>query len=221
MQGRCVDKCSFRPELSKCPVDTRPNVTVSSTLPKISKRKRTAVSLQPVGQPAGTREAPEHPFSCDTCGEKYAQRQGVLRHHRNAHNNPHSCLYCDFKWSRPDQYRTHLERYHPDVDRDHVLGKPAGSRRRSMIIGRDLPHRFSPPVIEPNQRFQAGPWQCPMAPSLPVTANVTHVPSPAVLSVACDSLPEYAEPTITTREHEDAHSSEFLRRQFRLAHPFW
>ena len=203
------------------PVDTRPNVSVSSTLTKISKRKRTTVSLQPVGQPSGTREAPEHLYSCDTCGEKYTQRQGVLRHRRKAHNNPHSCLYCDFKWNRPDQYRTHLERCHPDVDRDYILGKPAGSRRRSRIIGRDLPHHSSPPVIEPDRQFQAEPWQCPMAPSLPVAAKVTHVSSPAISSVACDSLPEYAEPAITTREHEDAYSSEFLRRHSRLAHLFW
>ena len=188
---------------------------------KISKKKSTTVSLQPVGQPAGMREVPEHPYSCDTCGEKYSQRQGVLRHRREAHNNPHSCLYCDFKWSRPSQYRTHLKRCHPDVNHDYVLGKPAGSRRTSMIIGRDLPHHFFHPVIKLDRRSQAEPWQCPMAPSLPAVTKVTHLPSPAaILPVAYDSLPEYAEPAITPREREDAHSSEFLYRQFRLAHPF-
>ena len=160
----------------------------------------------------------EAPYTCDTCGETYSQRQGVLRHRRKAHKNPHSCLYCDFKWSRPDQYRTHLERSHPDVDRDYILGKPAGSRRRSMIIGRDLPYHFSTPVIKLGRRSQAEPWKCPMAPSLPAVANVTHLPSPAaissVASVACNPLPEYAELAITSSEHVDAHSSEFLRRNF-------
>lgn len=135
-------------------IDTIPIFTVSSNFTKVPMEKHADVSLQPTGRPRGT---PERQYSCDICGEKYAQRQGVFRHHRKAHNNPHSCLYCEFKWSRPDQYRTHLEKWHPDVDRDHILGKRAGSRRKSTIIGRDLLHPFPPQAIEPDKRSQAKP----------------------------------------------------------------
>ena len=152
------------------------------------------------------REAPERPYSCDDCGKRYSQRQGVSRHRQKAHNNPHSCcvLPCKFKWYRPDLYRAHLEKRHSDVNPDEVLGKRAGSRRRSMIIGRDLFQQFIPPAIEPGRRSRAEPRQRPMTPPLPALANVTHVPSPAMPPVSHDPQPEYAEPKFSTYEHEDA-----------------
>ena len=48
-----------------------------------------------------------------------------MRHYRAKHN-PNSRMYCDAKWSRPYQYRYHLEEHHRDVDPDHVLGKRPG-----------------------------------------------------------------------------------------------
>jgi hypothetical protein len=36
------------------------------------------------------------------------------------------CILCDFEWIHPYQHRTHLEKSHPFVDPDLVLGKPAG-----------------------------------------------------------------------------------------------
>ena len=152
------------------------------------------------------REAPERPYSCDDCGERYSQRQGVSRHRRKAHSDPHSCCVprCKFKWILPYLYRAHLKKWHSDVNPDKVLGKHAGCRRRSMIIGRDLPQQFPLPVIEPDRRSRAEPLQHPMTPPLPVVANVTRLPSPAMLPVSYGPRPEYAEPTISTYEHEDA-----------------
>jgi hypothetical protein len=72
---------------------------------------------------------------CEACGERYAQQQGLNRHYREKHN-PSSCIYCGASWSRPYQYRDHIEKQHPDVDPDLVLGKAAGSRRRSTVFGR-------------------------------------------------------------------------------------
>ncbi|KAF8471594.1 hypothetical protein DFH94DRAFT_197046 [Russula ochroleuca] len=48
--------------------------------------------------PAGWRKSPERPYSCDICSKRFSQRQGVSRHRRKAHNNPHSCLVlrCEF-----------------------------------------------------------------------------------------------------------------------------
>ena len=145
--------------------------------------------------PAGWRETPERPYSCDICSKRYSQRQGVSRHRRKAHNSPHSCcvLHCEFKWTRPDVYRAHLENRHSDVNPDNVLGKPAGSRRRSTIIGRDLPQDFPRPALEPDRRSQAELRQHPMTSPLPTQIS----------SVDYKSQNEYAEPAITTRRLED------------------
>jgi hypothetical protein len=82
-------------------------------------------------------------FSCSVCGAKYRQRQGLIRHHREKHETS-LCLYCDAKWGRPYQYRDHLEKHHPDVDPDMVLGKAAGARRRSGI------RLYPPAVVNPS-----------------------------------------------------------------------
>ena len=206
MQGWCVNKCSFRPESW---IHASPNLTVSSTPTTILRRKGVAVSLRPARRPAGMREAPERPFSCHTCDKRFAQPQGVSRHRKVTHDNPPSCLRCDFKWTRPCLYRIHLKKCHPDIDLDKVLGKPAGSRRKSTIIGRDLPEKLSPPAPEPDRRCQAEPQQRPMTSPLPAVANVTHV-SLVMLSVAYDPQPEREEPEILTRKHEDARGLESL-----------
>jgi hypothetical protein len=145
-------------------------------------------------------KALERPHSCD-CGERYKTRGGLSRHRRQEHNIPFSCFRCDFKWTRPVIYRAHLRACHHDVDCDKVLGKPEGSRRRSIIIGRDPPQLFPPPAIEPNRQSQAEPRQRPMTSPLPAVAKVTHVPSPPV---AYDPQPEYAGPAITMRKYEEA-----------------
>ena len=176
------------------PVDTTSNSTASSPLTEISKKKRAAVSsLQLVRQPTGMRETSKRSYSCAVCGKQYSQPQGVSRHRQAEHHSLYSCLYCAFKWSRPYQYRLHLEKWHLDVNPDNVLGKPAGSRRRSTIIGRNLPEHASPPPIEPDLQGQTE--------SPPAEANVTHVSRPAMLSVAYYDL---AEPAVTTHKREDA-----------------
>jgi hypothetical protein len=110
---------------------------------------------------------------------------------------------CEFEWTRPDEFRAHLNDCHHDVDPDKVLGKPAGARRRSKIMGRDIP----PPTIESVRRTQAEPQQRSMTPALAVVANVTRVPLSTMSSVANDLQPE---PAIKTRKHEYARSLESL-----------
>jgi hypothetical protein len=150
------------------------------------------------------REALKRPYSCDICGKRYSQLQGLSRHHQAEHN-PHSCLYCGFKWSRPYQYRSHLERRHLDVNPDDVLGKPAGSRRKSTIIGRNLPQHVSPPAIDLGRQIQTEPLQRPLMPPLPAMAKVTHVSRPPMLSVPYyDPRPEHAGPAVTSCKPEAA-----------------
>ncbi|KAH9974868.1 hypothetical protein BJV77DRAFT_1074591 [Russula vinacea] len=97
-------------------------------------------------------------------------------------HNRRAC--CEFKWTRPYEYRAHLEKQHPNVNPDEVLDKPAGSRLRSTIIGRDR-IRFSP-AVEPDQLSQV------------------ELQRPITLA------PEYAEPSIAIRKHEDGRRLYFL-----------
>jgi len=170
------------------PIDTTSISKVSLTLTEIMRGKCASVSFQPARRPSSIRGAPERSYSCDTCGEHYSQPQGVSRHRRKAHN-PHACLCCEFKWSRPYQYRDHLEKHHPDVDRDYILGKPAGSRRRSTIIGRDLPHYISLPATQPDRGSGAERRQRPLAPPLSTPTIFTHVSSSAISPVTNDPQP--------------------------------
>ena len=180
------------------PVDTTPNFTVSSNLTEVSKKKRAAAPLRPARRRAGMREALKRPYSCDICRKRYSQPQGLSRHHQEEHN-PHSCLYCGFKWSRPYQYRSHLERQHLDVNPDDVLGKPAGSRRKSTIIGRNLPQHFFSPAIDLDRQSQT---QRPLMPPLPAMATATQ---PYRLSVSYyDPRPERAGPAVTSHKREEA-----------------
>ena len=115
-------------------------------------------------------EVLERPYSCEACGERYTQPQGVNRHYRAKHD-PSSCIYCGAEWSRPYQYRDHIEKEHPGVNPDLVLGKAAGSRRKATV-GRE--QHFS---IKHDRRIQAVTLRPPLIPPAPAAAKATHVPS--------------------------------------------
>jgi hypothetical protein len=173
------------------PIGATPNVSIKSAIPsssfvhralrnrshqsKITRNMRAEEKLRSSGQPAGMNEALKRPFVCHTCGKRYAQPGGVTRHHRAKHS-PNSCTYCGARWSRPYQYRDHLERHHHDVDPDLVLGKPAGSRRRAEVIGRRRPQNVSPHVIKHDRQSQATPRRHPLRPPLPAVVQVPQVP---------------------------------------------
>lgn len=128
------------------------------------------------------RKAAKRPFSCDTCGKRFAQRQGLNRHDRAKHN-PSLCIFCDVKWSRPYQYRDHLEAHHPDVDPDTIVGKTAGSRRRAASLARCAPQQqVSPPTTEIGS-YPPMPLQ-PVVVKPPTAAPhamsfMTYIPQPA------------------------------------------
>ncbi|KAH9992866.1 hypothetical protein BJV77DRAFT_1001598 [Russula vinacea] len=100
---------------------------------------------------------------CDTWD--CSQPQGDSRHRGVAHGNLFSCFFsgCEFKWTSPCQYMTHFEERHSNVKLDDILGKgkPARSRRRSTIIGRD------PPQHHPDET-----WQPPLMPPSSAVATV-------------------------------------------------
>ncbi|KAI0296870.1 hypothetical protein BC826DRAFT_188400 [Russula brevipes] len=65
-------------------------------------------------QATGIRRTPKR-HSCNICGKRYAQSQGVTRHQRETHRAS-LCMYCNaFKWGRPYRYKAHLEKEHPHV----------------------------------------------------------------------------------------------------------
>ena len=138
-------------------------------------KKRAAASSRSSGRPTGTREAPEQSYSCAICGKEYAQIQGVMRHCRTKHH-PSSCLFCDFKWGRPEHYRNHLTKRHEleVAVVNGILGKAAGSRRRTTVIGRNLPQNVLPPAIKHVRRTRPKPRQHRLIPPL---SSVAHVSS--------------------------------------------
>ena len=156
-------------------------------------------------QPSGMNEALEHPYTCRTCGKRYAQPGGVMRHYREKHNhNPNSCAYCGAGWSRPYQYKNHLEMHHRDVDPDLVLGKPAGSRRRAKVTGGGRTQNVSPHVVQHDGQSQVAPQRLqPMRP-LPAVVKIPQIPQvPTVFSYA----EELAQPPNNVVDH----SPRFLR----------
>jgi len=173
------------------PVGPTPNVWITSAIPssnviqrasrnrsqqsKIT-RKKSAEGISRSSRPsAGMQEALKRPHVCHTCGKRYAQPGGVMRHYREKHG-PNSCMYCGASWSRPYQYRDHLEKYHCDVDPDLVLGKPAGSRRRAKATGRGRPQNVSPHVVKHGRWSQVAPEGPPLMPPLPAVVEVPQVP---------------------------------------------
>ena len=95
-----------------------------------------------------------------------------MRHYRAKHD-PNSCMYCGASWSRPYQYRDHLEKYHRDVDPDLVLGKPPGSRCRRATVtdtGRGQLQNPLPRVVGHDRQSQVA-IRCP-PPMLPLPAVV-------------------------------------------------
>lgn len=98
---------------------------------------------------------------------------------------------------------------HPNVDPNEVLGKRAGSRRKSSIIGRDLALPVSPespPAVASDGQSQAEHLQLPVTTPLSAGSNVTHGPHPSLSPMAHDSHPELtdSEPAMASFNHEDA-----------------
>ena len=173
------------------PVGATPNVSITSVIPsssfvqrpsrnrphqsKTTRKMLAEGSSRSSRQPAGMHEALKRSYVCHTCGKIYAQPGSVMRHYRAKHN-PNSCTYCGAMWSRPYQYRDHLERHHRDVDPDLVLGKPADSRRRAKVIGRGRPQNVSPHVVKHDRWSQAAPRGRTLMSPLPAVVKVPQVP---------------------------------------------
>ena len=96
-------------------------------------------------------------------------------------------------------YIDHLKKCHPDVDIDGVLNKRAGSRRKSGIIGRDIPLPLSPSAVEPDRWSQAE-HPGSMTSHLPVA----RAPSLSLSPIAPDSWLEHAEQAVASCNCDNA-----------------
>jgi hypothetical protein len=188
-------------------VGETPSVSITSAIPssgvvqraprnrsRITKKKRAEGSSRSSRQHAGMHEAHKRPYICHTCGNRYAQPGGVMRHYRAKHY-PNSCTYCGATWSRPYQYRDHLEKHHRDVNPDLVLGKTAGSRRRAEVIGRGRPQNVSPHVVKHDRQSQDAPRCPPLMPPLPTVVTGPQVP------LASSPAEEFAQPVNEVIDH--------------------
>ena len=163
-------------------------------------------SSQPSQRPTDEGEAPKGPYPCEVCGKRYAQLQGVRRHYRAMHD-PSSCSYCDFKWSRPYQYRAHIKKKHRDVIPDVALNEAMWARRRAAKNARCIRQQ---PVLtltpDPGRRMGTETWWGPLTspPSEVVRATPAH--QPAISHVDYGPQPESVE--LGERKREDASESE-------------
>ena len=145
---------------------------------------------------------------CSTCRRSYAQPQGLTRHIREAHD-PSLCLFCEFKWGRRYEYRSHLSTKHRGVDPDLILGKAPGPRRGATIRAEHVPQQppVSPPAVEQDQQNWAESQPYSSTPPPPAGARVTSV-SPHAVSVVDYNLQLIcAEQTVMMDEHEHASGS--------------
>ena len=123
-------------------------------------------------------------FFCDNCDADFVQKQGLNRHrehkHRDEYDEPSLCIRCDFKCTRPYEYRAHLEKRHPEVDANLILGKVAGSRRRTAYFARYPSQQVLLPTIDHGRWGDSGIRRYPptvVKPSIPALPlpDITHV----------------------------------------------
>jgi hypothetical protein len=180
--------------------------------------------------PASSQASPEEGalrYLCSPCHTSYVQPQGLGRHIRTVHN-PNLCFRCEFRWGRPYEYRNHLQKKHPDVDPDTILGKALGSRRRATILTEYLPQQpsVSLPAVEQGQQNRTESQPNPLAPpsESPAPAGVTSVSPPTGSSGDYNSQPFYAEQTVTMEEHAEPMNDldiSFQGGQFELEQSFF
>ena len=133
MQGRCVNKYSFR---HTCIHTGMLKCTVSSTVTEVSGKENAAVPSQATVKPADMHGIPKSLFSCDKCDKQYAQSHGVIRHQREAHEI-NLCLICkDFKWGRRYQLKKHLKERHPSVNLYETLCEATRCRHRESTMNK-------------------------------------------------------------------------------------
>ena len=211
---RRIDSPQARPTLPRISDEERtgvlpldvPHDDQVTTEARLNLLRRTAIVSTNKGIQTSSSASPtsiKNPASgylCEECGECFKQPQGLTRHLLK-HGGHRLCLYCDFEWTRPYTYGEHLKKYHPSADVEKVLGKPAGSRRRTTIQARDFRRHISPPAGEPDRRSEVEHLQRSVMPSL----AASHIPAPALSPVLYDLQLEHAEPADSSRNREGAH----------------
>jgi hypothetical protein len=93
---------------------------------------------------------------------------------------------------------------HPGINLDETLCEATRCRREATMNRKPLrQQQASPPAIECNLRSHGEPLPRSLMHTLPVVAKDSHVPLPAMLSMAYDPHPEHAEKPVTSCKRED------------------
>ena len=138
--------------------------------------------VQDEEQRASSERSPRGRYSCNICGQDYAQPQGLTRHQWEKHK-ARLCMYCrEFTWGRPYLFRRHLVKRHPDIDPNAAMDEVTRIRR-STTIRIYLPRQRDPiPTAEHGSwgrsESQARPSQLTSSPST-VSPSTEERPRPA------------------------------------------
>jgi hypothetical protein len=77
-------------------------------------------------------------YSCNVCGDRFAQLQGARRHHREKHE-PRQCPHCRaFRWGRLYLFKKHLKMEHPEIDPKATILDATSRRNRRKGVSRTL-----------------------------------------------------------------------------------
>ncbi|KAI9454311.1 hypothetical protein BJY52DRAFT_1285144, partial [Lactarius psammicola] len=159
-QNGCLGGPRDDPQVSLEPIKRRSTVPIS---------RSTTSSKQPSRGRTGR-------YSCDVCGDTFAQLQGARRHHREKHE-PRHCPHChDFRWGRLYLFKKHLKTEHPEIDpKASTLGTTSGDKRKGAIATGDqtIPHVPLSEITSGRRRF--GDTRYPTTWSPPAQSR----PSPA------------------------------------------
>ena len=77
----------------------------------------------------------EWPCTHSGCDKKYSRRQEQRRHIADKHEDPRSCPFCDFEWTRPVRIRSHLIGRHQHLLTEQGRRKIHGLRGLKATIG--------------------------------------------------------------------------------------
>jgi hypothetical protein len=167
---------------------------------------------------------PWRQYMCNVCGKEYAQRQGVVRHHREKHEASW-CMYCrEFKRGRPylRLLREHLERQHPDVDPNAAVEVVKMNGRRATVT---TPYPLQEPVSFPSLGHDirvrtTSRLHPPIPPSPAVTKYPsTSLPAAAFPHVAYDPQFGFTEPMTRKCRRGNAHQFEVHNSYVRSGSP--
>jgi hypothetical protein len=70
---------------------------------------------------------------CTNCNKSFGRVQELDRHRKDVHEQPRHCLFCGFKWTRPNNIKAHLLDKHRENFNAELLDTIQTSRGRMIV----------------------------------------------------------------------------------------